>query len=128
MLGRRDDIPRLTAALDIATSSSVGEAFSNAIGEAMACAVPCAVTDVGDSAWIVGDTGRVARPADAEALAKSWLDLIEIGDKSRRELGLAARRRVEENFNLPNIVRRYENLYEEIAGDRCADLQGSLTR
>ena len=128
LLGRRDDIPRLTAALDIATSSSVGEAFSNAIGEAMACAVPCAVTDVGDSAWIVGDTGRVVRPADAEALAKSWLDLIEIGEKRRREFGLAARRRVEENFNLPNIVRRYENLYEEIAGDRCADLQGSLTR
>src|SRR5205807_10294320 len=90
LLGRRDDIPRLTAALEIATSSSVGEAFSNAIGEAMACAVPCAVTDVGDSAWIVGDTGRVIQPGDPEALANSWLELIKVGEECRRQLGLAA--------------------------------------
>ena len=117
LLGRRDDIPRLTAALDIATSSSVGEAFSNAIGEAMACAVPCVVTNVGDSAWIVGETGRVIQPGDPEALANSWLELIKVGEECRRQLGLAARRRIEENFNLPGVVKRYEKLYEGIAGE-----------
>jgi len=120
LLGRRDDIPRLTAALDIATSSSLGEGFPNAIGEAMACGVPCVVTDVGDSAWIVGDSGRVVAARDPEALAKAWLELIESGHERRSELGVAARRRVEECFNLPTIVRRYESLYEEIAGYRSA--------
>ncbi|HHG85109.1 MAG TPA: glycosyltransferase, partial [Bacteroidetes bacterium] len=37
LLGLRDDIPRLTAALDIASSSSFGESFSLTLGEAMAC-------------------------------------------------------------------------------------------
>src|SRR6202043_3606803 len=57
MLGRRQDMERVTAALDIACSSSAyGEGFPNVIGEAMSCAVPCVVTDVGDSARIVSDT------------------------------------------------------------------------
>jgi glycosyltransferase involved in cell wall biosynthesis len=115
LLGRRDDIPRLTAALDIATSSSFGESFSCVIGEAMSCEVPCVVTDVGDSALIVGQTGRVVPPTNAMALSSAWRELIEIGSEARRQLGIAARRRISEHFNLPDMVRRYENMYEEVA-------------
>ena len=57
LLGERNDMSRITAALDIASSSSSSEAFPNVIGEAMSCGIPCVVTDVGDSAWLVGDTG-----------------------------------------------------------------------
>src|SRR5262245_7609710 len=44
LLGERPDTPRVMASLDIACSASWGEGFSNAIGEAMACGVPCVVT------------------------------------------------------------------------------------
>jgi len=59
LLGVRPDMPRLFAAMDIATNTSQSEAFPVAIGEAMACETPCVVTDVGDSALIVGETGLV---------------------------------------------------------------------
>jgi glycosyltransferase involved in cell wall biosynthesis len=62
MLGERQDISDLTAGLDIATSSSYTESLPNTVGEAMACGVPCVVTDVGDSAWLVGETGKVVPP------------------------------------------------------------------
>ena len=114
LLGRREDMPRLTAALDIASSSSCGEGFSNVIGEAMACGVPCAVTDVGDSAFIVGETGLVVPPRNPEALAQAWKKLIQMGPEGRQKLGEAARKRILENFSLPDIVARYEALYKEV--------------
>ncbi|MDF5718485.1 MAG: glycosyltransferase, partial [Rhizonema sp. NSF051] len=113
LLGERSDMPRLTAALHIATSSSAyGEAFPMVIGEAMSCGVPCVVTDVGDSAWIVGSTGRVVPSRSPQALASAWKDLIVLGSDGRQALGEAARTRIIESFSLENIVAQYENLYE----------------
>jgi glycosyltransferase involved in cell wall biosynthesis len=114
LLGERTDTPRFTAALDIACSSSAwGEGFSNAIGEAMACGVPCVVTDVGDSAYLVRDTGVTVPPRNPDALAHAIGKLIDAGPAKRKELGMAARRRIESEFSLPKIARRYEDLYKE---------------
>jgi len=67
--GARPDMPAVYNAFDIATSSSsYGEGWSNVIGEAMACGIPCVVTDVGDSAWIVGKNGIVVKPNDVNAV------------------------------------------------------------
>lgn len=115
LLGERTDIPSLTAALDIATNSSFyGEGFPNVIGEAMSCEVPCVVTDVGDSAWIVGNTGQVVPPQNSEALCAGWLKLIDMGVEARRNLGARARQRIEELFSLDQIVQNYEQLYQEM--------------
>ena len=115
LLGRRDDIPRLTASFDISSSSSsYGEAFPNVIGEAMACGVPCVVTDVGDSARIIGNTGIVVPPKNPEALANGLRKMIKIGEKERKRLGILARKRIIENYSIEKIVKQYERLYEEI--------------
>jgi glycosyltransferase involved in cell wall biosynthesis len=53
LLGEREDIPQIMAALDIATSFSASEGFQNTISEAMACGVPCVVTDAGDSSLLL---------------------------------------------------------------------------
>jgi glycosyltransferase involved in cell wall biosynthesis len=108
-------MPRLTAAFDIACVSSSSEGFPNVIGEAMSCEIPCVVTDVGDSALIVGQTGRVVPPRDSKALAAGLRELIDLGREGRRQIGRTARQRVKELYDLPDIVRRYENLYEELA-------------
>jgi glycosyltransferase involved in cell wall biosynthesis len=124
LLGRRLDMPRFTAALDIATSSSAySEAWPLVLGEAMACGVPCVVTDVGDSALIVGNTGRVVPPQDPEALSDAWHELLTLPPGVRAGLGLAARRRMEEHFSLTTAVAKYEELYRGLAdGGSSADV------
>ncbi len=116
LLGQRDDISRLTASLDICSlSSAYGEAFPLVVGEAMSCEVPCVVTDVGDSAWIVGDAGRVVPIKNPQALAAAWQELLELDPPSRAALGQTARQRVVSDFSLVQIVDRYEQLYTQFA-------------
>jgi glycosyltransferase involved in cell wall biosynthesis len=118
LLGLRGDIPRLSAALDIATSCSRNEAFPLVVGEAMSCGVPCVVTDVGDSALLVGDTGVVVPPGDAGALCGAWRRLIDLGGAGRREMGAGARRRVADHYHVDQIVRQFENFYLAVTGDK----------
>lgn len=111
LMGRREDIPTLTAGLDIATCCSLGEGFPTIVGEAMACAVPCVVTDVGDAARIVGDTGIVVPPAHAQALARGWREMIAKGAEGRVNLGRRALERIESHYSLARCVERYQDLY-----------------
>lgn len=116
LLGQRDDMSAIAAALDIAcSSSSYGEGFSNTVGEAMACGVPCVVTDVGDSARIVGVTGKVVPVRDPDALANAIIELLELPFEERQELGKAARERIRKHYSLDKIVRDYEKVYSRIA-------------
>src|SRR5690606_25495791 len=56
LVGERHDVAEWLSGVDIlALPSAWGEGFSNILGEALACGVPCVATDVGDSAWIVGE-------------------------------------------------------------------------
>ena len=72
------------------------------------------MTDVGDSAWIIGNTGRVVPPKKSQALTNAYKDLIVLGAEGRSTLGKAARVRVMENFSLDFIVNQYEKLYEKV--------------
>ena len=95
-------------------SSAYGEAFPVAIGEAMACGVPCVVTDVGDSALLVGDTGQVVAAGAPGELSEAWRHVLEMDPTQRKRLGQEARKRVEEHFSLPVIVNRYESVYTSL--------------
>lgn len=118
LLGLRDDIPKVTAAVDVASLSSFGEAFPNVVSEAMSCMVPCVVTNVGDAARIVGETGLVVPPKNSAALAEAWRKMLDLGPEGRSRLGMAARERVKEHFSLSQIVNRYQDLYEELLSSR----------
>jgi glycosyltransferase involved in cell wall biosynthesis len=115
LLGERTDIPQITPALDILTSSSAfGEAFPLVIGEAMSCGVPCVATDVGDCAWIVGDTGQIVPPQNAAALARGWHNILSLDSAQKQALGIAARQRIIEFFSLDFVVSQYEKLYDSV--------------
>jgi glycosyltransferase involved in cell wall biosynthesis len=103
------------ASLDVLVSaSSYGEAFPNVLGEAMGCGVPCVVTDVGDSAYIVGDTGKVVAPDDMIGLAEAVDSLLSLPSSQRLTLGEQARHRIQENFEINHVVSLYESLYQEV--------------
>lgn len=114
LLGERADIARLVAALDIfCLSSSHGESFPIIVGEAMSSEVPCVVTDVGDVAWMVSETGQVVPPRDPVALAAACNFFLDLGSTGRQAAGRAARQRVMDLFSLSSVVAKYEELYEQ---------------
>lgn len=118
LLGERADTHTLIAALDVCSlSSSYGESFPLVVGEAMACGVPCVVTDVGDAAKLVGATGLVVPPRNPEALAHAWRELMRLGPSGRAQLGEAARERVRENFLLAPVTAQYESLWEKTGAE-----------
>mgnify|MGYP001006316054 CR=1 FL=1 len=114
LLGRRDDVPDLLSAADIYVSSSLGESFSNAIGEAMACELPCVVTDVGDSKLIVGETGIVVEAQDCEALATGLLS----GMSRKDDRCSSARKRVVSNYDIISVAQRFRELWR-LQEKRC---------
>lgn len=108
LLGERADVRALNAALDAAVSASAwGEAFSNAVGEALSCGVPVVATDVGDSRLIVGDAGYVVPPGDPEAIAQCLITLYEAGPDRRRSIGRIGRERVQKQYSIERMVERY---------------------
>jgi glycosyltransferase involved in cell wall biosynthesis len=116
LLGERADVPTLIAGLDaLAVSSAWGEAFPLVIGEAMSSGVPCVTTDLGDAAWMVGETGIVVPPRDDAALEGGLRRMVERAPEERRRLGAAARQRILDHFALPDVVERYVEVFHEIA-------------
>lgn len=117
LLGQRNDIPSIMNALDInVLSSRGGEAFPNVVAEAMVCGTPCIVTNVGDAAVIVGSTGWVVPPRDAQQLAEALhVAIVEMNNKEAwRKRKKACRKRIEENFNIEKMVNAYNAVWESI--------------
>lgn len=115
LLGLRDDAAALNSALDVAVSSSLREGFPLVIGEAMAAGTPCVATDVGDSSFLIGDTGRVVRAGDPVALAARVEDILNLTPAQREHLGRAAQRRIEEHFSITRAADAYSALYFRLA-------------
>jgi glycosyltransferase involved in cell wall biosynthesis len=85
-IGGQREMTAVYNALDVLCSASAwGEGWSNVLGEAIACGIPCVATDVGDAAQIVGDCGVVVPPRNPEVLAEGIRScLARAGDDLRR--------------------------------------------
>jgi glycosyltransferase involved in cell wall biosynthesis len=115
LAGPRDDVPAIMNALDLHVLSSLGEAFPNVVAEAMACGTPCVVTDVGDAARIVNDTGWVVPARDSDALAAAVEDALSALERQSREaLGLRCRSRIVQHFGMSQMVEAYTALWHEL--------------
>jgi len=104
-LGAQKNVEDFYSGFDIYISSSFGEGFSNSIAEAMSCECACVVTDVGDSAKIVGKYGIVVRSNDNDSLYKG----IEIMlNSDYKNIGKKSRKRIIENFSIEKMVKNTE--------------------
>jgi len=111
--GTREDMPAVYNALDIAcSSSSYGEGFPNTIGEAMACGVPCVVTDVGDSAKIVGGEGTIVPPGDSKKLADGLKTMLLQLHNIKPHL---LRERIVSRFSVETMVKSTEKALIELS-------------
>jgi glycosyltransferase involved in cell wall biosynthesis len=114
-LGHRDDARDVLAACDIYVNSSISEGVSLTILEAMAAELPIIATNVGGTPEVLDSTcARLVPPKDSSAIGVALLELGRVGT-TRRQLGLAARRRVEARFTLDRMVSEYRQVYYGVA-------------
>jgi glycosyltransferase involved in cell wall biosynthesis len=116
-LGQRDDVEDVMPAFDVFVLSSFSEAFPNVVVEAMACGIPCVVTDVGDAAEIVGDTGWIVPPGDSSSLAGAMRQALDESSHQRSARGHRARQRVEQNYHIGRMVQAYRKVWSEVSGE-----------
>ena len=110
----RCDVADLMAGVDVLVSPSLCEGFPNVLGEAMAVGTPCVATEAGGCREVLGDTGVLVPVGDADALAAALSELLDAGPETWSRMADAARRRVEDRFELHAVAKRYGDFYEEL--------------
>jgi len=121
-LGFREDIPEITAALDVSVLPSVDcDASSAVLKEAMALGKPVVATDIGGAREIVEDgrTGLVVPPRDPDALARAIVQILQREDRGRA-MGEEGRRRVKTEFSVRRLTESTLRAYR-----RALELHGS---
>lgn len=123
-----DDVVRLTggtsdmaAAYKIASvvvSASIEpEAFGRVIVEAQAMSRPVIATNHGGARETVvhGESGWLYSPGDAEALARTIHQALEMDPSERAHMGLAGRARIHSAYTVSAMQRATLNVYEQVA-------------
>jgi glycosyltransferase involved in cell wall biosynthesis len=116
--GEIDDVKAAYNSFNIATlSSSFGEGFPNAIGEAMACGVPVVATNIGDVRWIVGEFGEVVPPSNPDLLCAGWSRLRA---RLARDPGLREQVRgaIIASYGIEAMLDRTETFLSQLVGGR----------
>lgn len=110
-------VPKALNEMDIFLGNSIldSESFGVAIVEAMACEVPVIVTDVDGFKEVVdnGNAGIMVPRKDPKAMADEIYKLIE-NPELRKEIGQKQRKRVIENYNWVENVRKMEGIYKRM--------------
>jgi glycosyltransferase involved in cell wall biosynthesis len=111
-MGVRHDVPRLLGAMNLFALSSLSEGAPITVLEAMAARLPVVATRVGALPEMTeeGLTGFLVEPKDERAMAERFARFLSDRDLARR-FGHAARRKVEREYSLDAMLRRYTELY-----------------
>lgn len=114
LLGCRADVHVVINSFDIYTSASLGEAFSNTLGEAMATAIPCVATDVGESKILLDKYGFIVKPNSAASLYEGWCKVIEMDANERKIMAHSGREHIKNLYSLDRVSSLYSKLYADL--------------
>ena len=116
--GIRNDIPQILKAVNVFTLTSVSEAASLTLLEAMACGCPSVLTDVGGNSEHVthGVEGYLAGRGNAKDIATHLIQLLS-SPEITNQMGQAARERVERDFDLTKVIELYHDIYSNLANN-----------
>jgi len=121
-LGRRNDVPDVLAASDIAVLPSRAEGMPNAVLEYMAAGLPTVATAVGGTSEVIrdGETGLLVPAEDSAALAAALLRVLG-DDQFAARLGHAGQESVLSKFSFEKLVSDTDALYSELLGKHARD-------
>jgi glycosyltransferase involved in cell wall biosynthesis len=114
LLGERPDVNACLSAMDVFCLHSRTEGFPNVLGEAMAVGLPCVATNVGDSAFILGNTGVLAEKIHAQSLANATNILLKYTQAERKIIGEKAKQRIMIEFTQKKTNQQYQSLYKSL--------------
>jgi glycosyltransferase involved in cell wall biosynthesis len=115
LVGYREDIPDLMAALDLVMIPSLNDGFNLVAVEAMASSKPIVATAVGGLPEVVGDGGILVKPEDTKGLALEIIRLINAPDL-RKQIGEKGRKRAEALFDWDVCLQKTLDIYHQVVG------------
>jgi glycosyltransferase involved in cell wall biosynthesis len=115
LTGLRRDVPRMLAAMDVFLLTSLWEGLPRVIPQALAMRVPVVANQVDGSAEAIrsGETGFTCAPGDLDGLANRCLEILRDPDR-RRKMGERGRVFALQAFDLNQMIRQIDRLYEEL--------------
>jgi glycosyltransferase involved in cell wall biosynthesis len=118
LVGPRIDMVSVLSGLDCLVLTSKSEGFPNVLGEAMSVGIPCVSTDAGDARLILDGVGAVIPVGDAEGVANAVSDIIKSDPASRRLISIRGRERIQDRFEISDVLLRYSALYKDLDGNK----------
>ncbi len=115
LLGFREDMPEIISCSDIIVHTSyLPEPFGRDIIEGMSCGKPVICTNIGGPQEIITPkTGIMIEPQKPEILLHNIM-LLSDDDHDRKALGVEARKRVEELFDIRKTTRQLEGILMDL--------------
>lgn len=115
LTGERSDVPDLMRAFDCFVLPSLAEGISNTVLEAMACGLPVLASAAGGNPELVreAENGLLLPAADAPAWAAAMARCLAEPARAQA-MGRAGRARIEAEFSLSGMVRRYDETYQSL--------------
>jgi glycosyltransferase involved in cell wall biosynthesis len=118
--GTRDDVPQILNDATILVHTAKQEPLGRVLLEAAACGIPIVATSAGGTREILSaaECGTVVAIGDADELSRE-IEIL-LNDKERRlSIGSAARKAIEERFDVKLRATELLHHYESVANRCC---------